>query len=137
MIDFSKVKQSLKHLQLQFDNYQTMDATLPILTQEAIAESVIQRFETNYDCLWKVLKRYLTEELGLVDIPNSPKPVFRLANENNLLSSNIEKWIAYANARIATAHDYNGKKARDTLELIAEYLVDATELYHKLSQQNK
>jgi hypothetical protein len=33
------------------------------LDREAIGESVIQRFETCYDTLWKTLKRYLTEEI--------------------------------------------------------------------------
>ena len=54
------------------------DASLPELIREAIAESVIQRFETCYDCLWKVLKRYLIEKLGLAEVPNSPNPIFRL-----------------------------------------------------------
>ena len=81
--------------------------------KEAVTESVIQRFETNYDCLWKVLKRYLVLSLGLPNVPNSPKPIFRLANENNLLkNNNISQWLLYANTRIGTAHDYDGKKSR-------------------------
>ena len=30
-----------------------------------------------YDMVWKHLKRYLNEELGLAETPNSPKPVIR------------------------------------------------------------
>ena len=70
----------------------------------------IQRFETCYDCLWKALKRYLIEELGLADIRNSPKPVFRLAHENDLFASPLEQWMQYADARIGTSHDYDSKK---------------------------
>ena len=98
MIDYDKFRLSLKRLEEQYQNYQEQDDTLPDLTREAIAESVIQRFETCYDCLWKVLKRYLIEELGLADIPNSPKPVFRLADENNLFASPLEQWMQYADA---------------------------------------
>ena len=84
MIDYDKFRMSLKRLEEQHENNRTLDTSLPGLIQEAVAESVIQRFETCYDCLWKVLKRYLIYELGISDAPNSPKPIFRLANENDL-----------------------------------------------------
>ena len=74
MIEYDKFRMSLKRLEKQYGNYRQLEATLPELIQEAIAESVIQRFEIRYDCLWKVLRRYLIEELGLVETPNSPKP---------------------------------------------------------------
>ncbi len=32
------------------------------------------------------MKRYLTEGLGLAETPNSSKPIFRLAHENDLLT---------------------------------------------------
>ena len=32
------------------------------LDREALAESVIQRFKTCFDCLWKVLNRHLRYE---------------------------------------------------------------------------
>ena len=102
MIDYDNSKQSLKYLKLQYANYQSLDSTVPPLIQEAVAESVIQRFETSYDCLWKVTKRYLLEELGVPEVPNSPKPIFRLAAENNLLGGSIERWLCYADARIST-----------------------------------
>ena len=73
MIDYGKFILSLKRLEEQYENYRTLDASLPFLTQEAIAESVMRRFKACYDCLWKVLKRYLIEGLGIADVPNSPK----------------------------------------------------------------
>lgn len=133
MIDYSKFEKALGHLQAQFENYRSLDPSLPELIQEAVAESVIQRFETCYDCLWKVLKRYLVEELGIPEVPNSPKPLFRLANENRLLPSPVENWLGYANTRIATAHDYSGEKAREALASMEAFIQDAIGLYQKLS----
>ncbi len=101
--------------------------------QEAVAESVIQRFETCYDCLWKVLKRYLLEELGIPEVPNSPKPVIRLAGENNLFASSIEQWLEYAQARINTSDDYSGEKAENALELMDDFVDDAIGLYQTMS----
>ena len=135
MIDYEKFQKSLKHLELQFENYQQLEGreNLTELDREAIAESVIQRFETCYDTLWKHLKRYLVEELGLPDAPNSPKPVFRLAAENNLLAGPIERWLRHADARTATAHDYSGEKAKDCLKLMESFVDDAIGLYQTLA----
>ncbi len=134
-MDFDKFQKSLKHLELQYQNYQNLEerSELDTLDQEAIKESVIQRFETCYDTLWKHLKRYLTEELGLPEVPNSPKPVFRLANENHLLRD-IDSWLSYANARVNTSHDYSSEKADASLELMEEFVDDAIGLYQTLTR---
>ena len=135
-MDFDKFQKSLKHLELQYQNYQNLEerSELDTLDQEAIKESVIQRFETCYDTLWKHLKRYLTEELGLAEVPNSPKPVFRLANENQLLRD-LDSWLNYANARVDTSHDYSSEKADASLELMEEFVDDAIGLYQTLTGQ--
>ncbi len=133
MIDYDKFRMSLKRLEEQHENYRTLDTSLPGLIQEAVAESVIQRFETCYDCLWKVLKRYLIYELGIADTPNSPKPIFRLANENNLFAESIEVWLSYADARVDTTHDYDGEKAKACLAIMPDFIDDAVGLYQTMS----
>ncbi len=133
MIDYSKFQSSLKGLEEQHENYLTLDDTLPRLMREGIAESVIQRFETCYDCLWKVLKRYLIEELGVAEPPNSPKPLFRLAYENDIFMSPLEQWIQYADARTDTSHDYDGEKAKACLKLMPSFIGDAIDLYQEIA----
>ena len=133
MIEYDKFQMSLGRLEEQHANYRNPDASLPDLIQEAIAESVIQRFETCYDCLWKVLKRYLIEELGIADAPNSPKPIFRLAHQNDLFAASLEQWLRYADARVDTAHDYDGEKAQACLELMPDFIDDAIGLYQTMS----
>ena len=135
MIDYGKLRKSLKHLELQFANHQVAQdrPELTEIDREAIAESVIQRFETCYDALWKDLKRYLIEETGLADVPNSPKPILKLAGQNDLFASSVEQWLKYANARTDTAHDYSGKKATATLLLIGDFLDDAIGLYQTMT----
>ena len=135
MIDFSKYRSSLKRLEEQHENYLGLESMQPNLIREAVAESVIQRFEVCYDCLWKVLKRYLTEEMGLADLPTSPKPLFRLADENNLFASSIERWLRYIKARVDTTHDYDGEKAKDCLMLMPDFIDDAIGLYQVMSGQ--
>ncbi|NCC51127.1 MAG: nucleotidyltransferase [Spartobacteria bacterium] len=133
MIDYTKFKDSLKHLELQFENYKTLDESLPELMQEAVVESVIQRFEVCFDTLWKTLKRYMGEDLGLADLPNSPKPLLRIANENKLFAATLEDWIAYADARTNTSHDYSHEKAQETLGVIEPFIDDAIGLYQTMT----
>lgn len=129
MIEYDKLKKLLKHLELQFENYQTLDDSLPVLIKEAVAESVIQRFETCWDCLWKILKRYLVEEIGLPSVPNGPNPILRLANENDILPTPIEVWLKYAKTRVGTSHDYSGEKAQEALLIMGAYISDSIKLY--------
>ncbi|MCY4264508.1 MAG: nucleotidyltransferase substrate binding protein [Gammaproteobacteria bacterium] len=135
MIDYSKFELSLKRLEEQHMNLLGLGAEQPTLICQAVSESVIQRFETCYDCLWKVLKRYLAEELGIAEPPNSPRPLFRLANENGLFNSSLQKWFEYASARISTSHDYDGEKALTCLQLMPNFIDDAISLYQRLTTE--
>ena len=134
MIDYDKFAKSLKHLEAQLRNYQGL-AERPELTEldrEAVAESVIQRFEVCYDCLWKVLKRYLKENMGVPELPNSPKPLFRIAFENQLFT-NVQQWLLYADARVGTSHDYSEEKARSSIGNAFAFAADAAALYQKMT----
>jgi nucleotidyltransferase substrate binding protein (TIGR01987 family) len=135
MIDYDKFTQSLRQLELQYENWKNSQDRegLTELDKEGIAESVIQRFETCYDCMWKSLKRYLTENLGVPDPPNSPKGIFRLAFENKLFASSLEQWITYADARVDTAHDYSGEKATACLALMGDFIDDAIGLHQTMT----
>ncbi len=137
MIDYSKFEKALKHLDLQYDNYLDSGKRVDLsdLDKEAIAESVIHRFETCYDALWKVLKRYLSYELRIPDLPNSPWPIFQIAAENKLFNSGLARWKKYSGARIGTAHDYSGEKAEQALDLIRDFLNDATDLYSAMTKK--
>ncbi len=135
MIEYDKFRMSLKRLEEQYENYRQADESLPELIREAIAESVIRRFKTCYDCLWKVLRRYLIEEPGLADTPNSPKPVFRLAHENGLFAAPLEQWLGYADVRTGTAHDYSGEKAQACPDIMGDFIDDAVGLYQTMTKE--
>ena len=135
MIDYDKLQKALKHLEQQYANHKQAP-NRPELTEidrQGIAESVIQRFETCYDTLWKDLKRYLIEEIGLPDVPNSPKPLLKLAGQNDLFASSVEQWLKYAEARTSTAHDYSGEKAEEALALMGDFIDDAIGLYQTMT----
>ena len=80
-----------------------------------------------------MLKRYLNQELGIAEPPNSPKPLIRLAHENDMFASSLDQWLQYADARVATSHDYDGEKAKACLELIPDFIDDAIGLYQTMT----
>ncbi len=133
MVDHEKFRMSLKRLEKQYGNYPAHDTCLPDLIREAVAESAIQRFETCFDCLWKVLRRYLIEELGLAETPNSPKPLFKLTHENTLFDASLEQWLIYADRRVDTTHDYSGEKAQACPDIMDDFIDDAIGLYQTMS----
>ncbi|MCY4271094.1 MAG: nucleotidyltransferase substrate binding protein [bacterium] len=132
-VDYSEFQMSLKRLIEQYKNYLTPNSSRSSLDEEGVAESVIQRFETCYDCLWKVLKRYLGEGLAIPDTPNSPKSIFRLASENNLFETSLGDWTQYDEARINTSHDYDGEKAKACLGLVGNFVEDSKGLYESMT----
>ena len=98
---------------------------------------IIQAYEVCYEALLKSLKRYLNEKIGIPhDAIGGAKPMFRLANENNLLSSPLENaWFNYVEYRNASSHDYGIDKLQSILEHIPHFIDDAIDLYQTMSEQ--
>lgn len=112
MIDTSRLQETIDRLEMQFENCQSLDSSQPQLIKEAVEESVIRRFNVCFDCLWKTLRIYLIKELGLPEVEDNPKPVFRLGNENNLLRSGVEIWLEYADFReLQRLNDFPDQKS--------------------------
>ena len=96
---------------------------------------MIRRFKVCYDCLWKALRRYLIERVGLADVPNGPKQVFRLADQSSLLQSSLAQWMLYADRRIDATHDYDSGKVNACLESVVDFIHDAGDLYETMNDQ--
>lgn len=134
-IDYTKFELSLNRLEEQYDHLRRDIVGLPDWIVDGVKESVIQRFETCYDTSWKIVRRYLSEELGTGEVPSSPNPVLRLASENQLLGGELVDWLAYTSARNDTSHDYNQEKAEACLAIVGNFIQDAINLYEILSGQ--
>ncbi|MCA9981504.1 MAG: nucleotidyltransferase substrate binding protein [Anaerolineales bacterium] len=68
---------TLKRLQEMLAQHQQADE-LPDLLQDAVEESLLQRFEYTIEVAWKSTKRYLVEVEGY-DSAMGPKTVLRVA----------------------------------------------------------
>jgi len=136
MVDYSSFHKTLDLLSKQYEHYQQLDPSHSDLVREAVVESVVKRFEICYDCLWKALRRHLVEEIALPNVPNSPKGIFRLANEHELLASPVEQWFRYVDTRIDTAHDYSLAKVEACVNLVESFIADASNLSQRMSGES-
>ena len=133
LIDYGNCRLSLKRLEEQYANYGSAEIGRPRFVQEAVAESVIWRFKVCYDCLWKVLRRYLIHRTGYADVPNGPKAIFRLADQNGLFRSSADQWLLYADARNGVRHEDHGDSAKACLEIVADFIDDVADLCETMS----
>lgn len=80
---------------------------------EIIKSGIIQNFEVAYEISWKLMKKWLEENLGWTAVDGiSRKELFRIASQNKLIED-VEKWFIFHEARNLTSHDYDGIKAQD------------------------
>ena len=135
-INYNKFKNSLKRLEERYNDYKESHnrTELLISDREAIRESCIQRFEICLDTTWKHIKKYLEDELGKSDLPNSPNPIFKEAFANQLIE-NAEIWIEFNEKRRNSSHDYAEEKADDTFEIIDDFIFEAIDIYQKMTGQ--
>lgn len=131
-INYNKLEKALMRLQERYSDYQRHKAHLEGYLLESVKESCIQRFEICVDTLWKHLKKYLEQDLGLNDIANSPKMIFKTAQSAGAIQD-AELWMFFNYKRGDTSHDYSGEKAQEVFKVIGQFIDEAIPLYEKMS----
>ena len=104
--------------------------------REAVRAGVIQNFEVVYEQSWKMMKRWLAENVGAIYVDGVPRGgLFRLASENRLIVD-VNRWMAYHKARNQTSHTYDEDTAQSVFEEAAEFVHDAKQLLRTLEKHN-
>lgn len=104
--------------------------------QETVRSGVIQNFEVAYEQSWKMMKRWLEENIGsaLVDGINK-RELFRRAAENHLITD-AERWMDYNEARNLTSHTYDEEAAQSVFAEATEFVQDIKYLLSALKERN-
>jgi nucleotidyltransferase substrate binding protein (TIGR01987 family) len=134
--NYIKLQKSLKRLEERHNDFLEIENRPELSSSdiESIQESCIQRFEFCFDMLWKHLKKYLKDFTGLPEIPNSPRPIFRIALDNKVIED-FETWDNYNQKRNDTSHDYSEAKASETIHVIPSFIQDAIKLYEIMTKE--
>ena len=123
-IDFQALDDALKTFE---------EAMLSAPKSDLERDGVIQRFEYTFELCWKSIRKLLLE-LGRQDVSSSPKPLFRDAHQEGLITD-INIWFTYIDARNRTSHTYNKLTAEKVFEDIKAFGPDARRLYEKLNDK--
>lgn len=103
---------------------------------EIVRDSVIQRFEYTYELCWKLLQRWIQQNVSPEQAnPRTKKDLFRLAAKRQLIEDPTA-WFGFAEARNTVAHTYNEKNARYVYDTALIFLPAAKALYQTLKQHN-
>lgn len=132
VLDLSVFEKALNSLKAIIIRYKTNTA------DDAIRDSVIQRFEYTYSLAIKMIKRYLeitSEESEEID-HFTFNQLIRTANEKGLLLGNLENWDEYRKKRNMTSHTYDEKKALEVVSIVDDFIKEADFLLNKLVERN-
>ena len=116
LTSFTKVIIYLKKAISQPKNEYTRDAT-------------IQRIKCAYELSWKLLRRVLSDEYGVIEF--HIKNLYREAGRQNLIED-VEKWISFYTVRNLTSHTYNEQTADETYATAKQFVIEAEKLLYKL-----
>lgn len=114
----------------------TLHLALDQPKDEFIRDAVILRFEYSYELAWKLLRRYLAEDVGAETLaPLSRKNLFRLAADKRLIVSPLP-WFDYHHARNITSHTYDEAVAEQVYQVAVAFYDDAMALLAELERRN-
>ena len=117
-------------------NQKQADSSTLDMELEVIRAGVIQSFEFTYELCWKFMKRWLEENYGATEVDGVPRrELFRLAAEN-LLLTDVDRWMDYHRARNRTSHIYDPVIAGSVLDSALAFLPDAQDVLQRLEARN-
>lgn len=103
-----------------------------------VKDACIQRFEYTYELAHKLLKRQLEamspnpSEIDQMSFPD----MIRSGAERGLLANGWDEWRRFRDARNATSHAYNEKKANEVFARIPAFRDEAAFLLARLQERN-
>lgn len=123
------------------ERFQSCEAALTTLAEAIslpfsviVRDAAIQRFEYSFEATWKLLKRYLDQQEGVVC--NSPKSCFREALRAELLSAEeTEVCLTMVDDRNLTAHTYHESLAATIYARLPGYLNAMRALITRLAER--
>jgi len=105
---------------------------------EAVRDSVIQRFEFTYSITLKTIRKYFIDKAFVIEDVNqmSFNDMIRTANELNILQSNLETWTTFREMRNLTSHTYDEVIAKKVLSIVPSFYNEISWLLNALKGNN-
>ena len=89
-----------------------------------VADSCVKRFEYTMETALKLMRKYLKLAYAKDDKELTVNNIFRLMAGYEMVQ-NWESWKLYYAKRNDTSHEYNIEKARELLQIVPQFIIDA------------
>lgn len=101
-----------------------------------VRDSVIKRFEYTYELSWKMIQRWLADNVSPEKADAlTRKDLFRLAAQKGLVKDPLI-WFEYHDARNKTSHTYDETLADEVHGVALRFITDAESLLEELKKRN-
>lgn len=132
-IDTTGIQQALITLNDALELLDETDENL-VRLRLALRDSVVQRFEYTYEMSWKLIKRWLSDNVSPEDSePNwSRRELYRLAAKNGLVDE-PKPWFSYHEARNVSLHTYDPVSAQKVMDIVKPFAHDVQVLINRLN----
>ncbi|MCZ9918329.1 HI0074 family nucleotidyltransferase substrate-binding subunit [Brachyspira hyodysenteriae] len=102
---------------------------------ETISSGVIQNFEVAYENSWKLIARWLDENISAdTSHKTTKKGLFRLAGEYFLIDD-VNTWIEFHESRNSTSHIYSNEISYNVLQYALKFPSYARYLLKNLKER--
>ncbi len=131
-INIENLEKSVKRFLEMYNTYKE-DNTVGIF-KDSVKEALVQRFEYCEELFWKVLRRYIINNMG-VNVVSAPKIVYRTAAKLEILDSEI--WIKFVDVRNIASHTYAEESLDIVLSVVDEFSIYSSQLLQYLRDNIK
>lgn len=133
-LDLSAVKKAVHTLKeaITLHECEEGDSKLAL----ALGDAAIQRFEYTYELSWKLMQRWLNENVSPEEQPvYTQKELFRKSAQRGLIEDPL-RWFEYHKARNVSAHTYNKINAETAFQAARTLGKDVDFLITQLEKRN-
>jgi nucleotidyltransferase substrate binding protein (TIGR01987 family) len=135
-LDLTSLEKSVAALRLSATDAVPRLQELGPALSETLKAGVIQQFEVAYELRWKMMKRWIEENVGAETVDGVPRrELFRRAAESRLIDD-VEHWMRFHRARNETSHTYSSETAEEVYALSLAFLATAEALLAALRARN-
>ena len=107
------------------ESYKKMDRHL--------RSGAIKEFETTFELVWKILRRYIMMNHNIPDSTLQYRNVFRYAGEYGYIS-NVDYWFEVKSTRNETVHIYDEVIADEVFLAISTFVVETRKIINSLEE---
>jgi len=136
-LDLTALTGSITVLRESVADHLRNGSTFSPLQQETFRSGIIQNFEIAYELCWKMMKRWIEENVSPDVLFGVPRiELFRRAAENGLIDS-VENWMTFHQARNNTSHIYSAGIAAEVYEAAVRFVTAAETFLQNITVRNE